>query len=157
MAFRTPALLPAALTLLLAAPAHPQSSSAFQDRARPRTATVTILALSSVAHTGFSGNEDIYLADILFKQGEHQNVRLVDFYPAISNPIRHTLLTDRRTFHMRLIRAPECDEVTRNILVATRDENIFDATTRSTLAAQPEDSVVPCYKVVHEATRLIKK
>ena len=154
MLFRSVVLL-----ALLCAPAValPQNTSAFADRAKPRPATVSILALTSVAHTGFSGNEDIYLADVVFKQGDHQTLRLLDLYPATGNPLRRTLLADRRTFRMRLTRAPECDEAAANILVATRDENIYDAATRTSLADLPANASVPCYKVVHEATRLIKK
>ncbi len=155
MLSRSPSLL--AVFLLIAPLAVRPQSSAFADRAKPRAATVSILALTSLAHTGFSGNEDIYLADVAFKQGDHQTLRLLDLYPAISNPIRRTLLADRRAFHMRLTRAPECDEPTRDILIATRDENIFDAGTRATLSNLPADAPVPCYKVLHEATRLIKK
>ena len=57
---------------------------------------------------------------------------------------------------MRLTRSPGCDVPYKDVLVATPSANIFDASVRATLAAQP-DEVLPCFKVSHDATRLTKK
>ena len=145
----------AAILTLTCASATPQNP-VFETKVRERTATVNIMALTAVTHRGFSGNQDTYLADIGFKQGEHELARLVDFYPQAANPIQRSVLSDRHALKMRLTRTPVCDIPYKDVLVATPSANIFDASIRSTLAAQP-DEVLPCFKVAHDATRLTKK
>jgi hypothetical protein len=145
----------AAILTLTCASAAPQNP-VFETKIKERQATVSIMALTAVTHRGFSGNQDTYLADIGFKQGEHELARLVDFYPQAANPIQRSILTDRHTLKMRLTRTPNCDAPYKDLLVATPSANIFDTSIRSTLAAQP-DEVVPCFKVNHDATKLAKK
>jgi hypothetical protein len=149
------ALFAAMAVLICCTPMHPQNP-VFETRAKERGATVSIMALTSIVHRGFSGNEDVYLADVGFKEGEHELARLVDFYPASANPIQRTILTERHSLKMRLTRTPNCDTAYRNVLVATREANIFDASVRATLSGQP-DEVVPCFRIAHDATRLAKK
>ena len=156
MAPITRSLAAISIALLCAVHAGNAQNPVFETKAKERGATVSIMALTSAVHRGFSGNEDTYLADVGFKQGEHELARLVDFYPASANPIQRSVLTERHGLKMRLTRTPNCDTAYRNAMVATRDTNIFDASIRSTLSGQP-DEVIPCFKVTHDSTRLAKK
>ena len=145
-----------ALTALMCCVSGVSQNPVFETRAKERGATVSIMALTSAVHRGFSGNEDVYLADIGFKQGEHELARLVDFYPASATGIQRGILTERHSLKMRLTRTPNCDTAYRNAMVATPEANIFDGAVRAKLSAQP-DEVIPCFKVNHDATRLLKK
>ena len=150
-----PACFATIAVLICCAPGRSQNP-VFETKVKERGATVSVMALTSVVHRGFSGNEDIYLADIGFKEGEHELARLVDFYPASANPIQRSVLTERHSLKMRLTRTPNCDTPYKNAMVATREANVFDASVRATLAGQP-DEVVPCFRVTHDATRMAKK
>ena len=156
MAFTTRSLAAFTIGLLWLAQAGTAQNPVFETKVKERGATVSIMALTSVVHRGFSGNEDIYLADIGFKQGEHELARLVDFYPASANPIQRSVLTERQNLKMRLTRTTNCDTPYKNVMVATREANIFDASVRTALSGQP-DEVLPCFRVAHDATRLAKK
>jgi hypothetical protein len=119
-------------------------------------ARVTIYALNNYVHQAFAGNEDIYLADVTFKNQPHQTARLVDLYSGYGSPIRHTLLAERRLFEMRLIRTPDCDTPARSMLLGTYDRNIFDQGARTALAGDPE-AAIPCFRIIHEDTKIVKK
>jgi len=145
----------AATLALIAAPLSAQDI-VYKASQKGATAKVSIYALNNYVHQAFAGNEDIYLADVTFKNAPHQTARLVDLYSGYGSPIRHTLLADRRLFEMRLIRTPDCDTPARSMLLGTYDQNIFDQGAHTALAGDPEASI-PCFRIVHEDTKILKK
>ena len=154
MSLRTFAAAPATFALI-AAPLSAQDI-VYKAPQKGANAKVSIYALNNYVHQAFAGNQDIYLADIAFKDGQHQTARLVDLYSGAGSPIRHVLLTDHRVFRMRLIRTPDCDTPARSMLLGTYDQNIFDAGARTAIAGDPEASI-PCFRIIHEDTKIIKK
>ena len=118
-------------------------------------ANVSIMAIGTSIHQAFAGNQETYLADVALKDG-HQTARLIDLYSGNGNAIRRSLLTDRREFVMRLIRKPSCDIAANKFFLGRTDYDIFDTASRTALA-QNGDNPIPCYMVVHEATRLARK
>jgi hypothetical protein len=128
--------------------------SVFRAAEKPRTATISILAISSSIHQGV-GNQEIYLADLLVGKEEHQLVKLVDTYPATGDPIPRSTLLKHPALIMRLRRDPECDVTGRSFFLRPGDQNIFDGSTRAQLA-QHESDTLSCFRVEHEATRFKK-
>ncbi|WP_128912130.1 hypothetical protein [Granulicella sibirica] len=147
--------LTAALSLAARLPGIAQKT-VYETTPPQRSATVTVLALSTAVHQGFAGNQDTFLADIAFKDGDHQTARLIDLYPSSDNPIQRTLFTAHRQFHMRLIRTPRCDGPAKDFFLYQGDAYVYDGSARTTLAADPS-ALIPCYKIVHTQTKLIKK
>jgi hypothetical protein len=123
--------------------------------AKQQKAEVSILAISSSVHSGASGNQEIYLAEIVLKGTAHQMAKLVDAYPSIYFPIQRSVLADRHLLHMTLVRNPDCDSTGKTFFLAAGDTNIFDPSTRSALNDQASEKI-PCFYVVHDATRLAK-
>ena len=118
------------------------------------TAKVSIMALGTGVHQAFAGNQETYLADVALKDG-HAMARLIDLYSGSGDPIRRSLLIDRKQFQMQLIRKPSCDIVTDKFFLGSTDQNIFDTASRTALAQNP-GAVLPCYLVVHDKTKLVK-
>jgi hypothetical protein len=147
-------ILPVVLILLGEASTFSQNS-VYELAAKPQKAEVSILAISSSVHSGASGNQEIYLADIRLKGNTHQMAKLVDTYSSISMPIQRAVLADRHLLHMTLIRDQECDATGQSFFLAPGDHNIFDASTRSVLNDQAAERI-PCFNVIHDATRLAK-
>ena len=127
---------------------------AYDFRAKPQTYAVGILAISTSVHQG-SGNQEVYLADVSHKGTTHQLAKLVDTYPSNGRPILRLVLAERRLLQMTLIRNPECDSTGQSFFLGTGDANIFDVKTRRTLQDHSSE-MIPCFAVVHEATRLTK-
>jgi hypothetical protein len=127
---------------------------AYDFRAKPQTYAVGILAISTSIHWG-SGNQEVYLAEVRNKGNAHQLAKLVDTYPSIGRPILRLVLMERHLLQMTLIRNPECDSTGQSFFLGTGDANIFDAETRRTLQDHSSDTI-PCFTVVHDATRLTK-
>jgi len=122
--------------------------------AKPQTVTVKILAISTSIHQAFAGRQEVYLANISNRHEEGDEiVRLVDTY-SLGNPIRRVLLADRRSFRMKVTRDPGCD-VTGNLVYLGTNSDIFDSNVSDAMAARSNETI-PCYKVDHVATRLIK-
>lgn len=122
--------------------------------AKPRTAIVKILAISTSVHQGFAGDQEVYLAEISRRHGEKTEfVTLVDTY-SLGKPIRRALLTDRHAFRMKLTRDPQCDEKGNQVYLG-ENSNIFDASIVDVMAAHANDRI-SCFKVDHDATRLMK-
>ena len=121
---------------------------------KPHRAEVRILILSTAAHQGFAGNEEVYLAEISFKSGENQLAKLVDTFSSSKQPIRRTVLLDHHPLRMVLTRKQECDSVRRDFFVG-RDDNIFDLSAVTILKTLANESL-PCFVVDHDATRLAK-
>jgi hypothetical protein len=127
---------------------------AYDFRVKPQTYAVGILAISTSVHQG-SGNQEVYLADVSHKGNTHQLAKLVDTYPSSGRPILRLVLAERHLLQMTLIRNPECDSTGQGFFLGTSDSNIFDAETRRTLQDHSSETI-PCFTVVHEATRLTK-
>jgi hypothetical protein len=119
------------------------------------TAKVNIMAISTSAHQEFAGNQDVYLADVALKDG-HETARLIDLYSGNGNPIRRSILVERKQFVMQLVRKPSCDIRVSNFFLGRTDYDVFDTASRSLLASTPQDSVIPCYLVDHDKTKLAK-
>jgi hypothetical protein len=153
---RTLRTLAATITLTLATPHLPAQKTVYETTPPQRGARVTILALSTSVHQNFAGNQDTFLADIAFKDGDHQTARLIDQYPSADSPIQRTLFTDHRQFNMRLIRTPRCDAPAKDFFLYAGDAYVYDGSARTTLAADPS-AMIPCYKIVHRQTKLVKK
>ncbi|SFR99836.1 hypothetical protein SAMN05421771_0422 [Granulicella pectinivorans] len=117
-------------------------------------AKVSIMAISTSIHQAFAGNQDTYLADVALKDG-HQTARLIDRYSGNGDPIRRSILTDRKQLVMHLIRKPSCDMVSSSFFLGRTDYDVFDTASRLALSQTP-DAVIPCYLVVHDHTKLAK-
>jgi hypothetical protein len=127
---------------------------AYDLQAKRQRSAVGILAISTSIHWG-SGNQEVYLADVSHKGNAHQLAKLVDTYPSIDRPILRLVLAERHLLQMTLIRNPECDTTGQSFFLGTGDANIFDAETRRILQDHSPETI-PCFTVVHEATRLSK-
>jgi len=143
----------AALALLLPLGLAAQNPVFFTPQ-KNVVAKVSIMAISTSVHQAFAGNQDTYLADVALKDG-HQTARLIDRYGGNGDPIRRSILLDRKQLVMHLIRKPSCDIVSSNLFLGRTDYDIFDTASRTALAQTP-DAVLPCYYVVHELTKLAK-
>lgn len=130
--------------------------SAFGNQSKPVKATVRILAISSSSRQNFAGNQEIYLADVQVKDGEHQFARLVDQYPGFGLPIRTSLLQARTTFAMLVTREPECDITGAQIFLHPGTGGVYDSSVRTSLQAH-ESIAVPCFKTLHQTIALPKK
>ena len=132
-----------------------ERQSPFTNQSRPMMAEVTMLAVSSSSRQSFAGNQEIYLADLKTKDGDHQFVRLVDQYPGYGLPIRDSLLRERTLFTMRVTREPECDLSGTQIFLAPTDQVVFSGSARDSLQSHATD-LVPCYKSLHSTIRIAK-
>ena len=152
----TKSWLAATAAVVLLVPHSPaERVSPFTNQSRPMAAQVTMLAVSSSSRQSFAGNQEIYLADLQTKNGEHQFVRLIDQYPGYGLPIRDTLLRERTLFTMRVTREPECDVPGGQIFLASSDAVVFNASVRDSLQTHGTE-LVPCYKTLHSTIRIAK-
>lgn len=124
----------------------------YYEKQVEQKATVSILAISSSIHFA-SGRQETYLADVLFKGNKHQLAKLVDLYPPDGYPVRLSLLHKRLALRMRLARHEQCDANAQEFFLSDDPGAIFDLSIRAQLASYADDAI-PCYKVVHKATRL---
>lgn len=127
----------------------------FDSPAKRQKAEVSVLAISSSVHSGASGNQEIYLADVHLNGGSHQMAKLVDAYPVMGVPIQRSVLVDRHLLRMTLIRNPECDSTGKSFFLAPDDTKIFETGTRTALNDHAAERI-PCFNVVHETIRLAK-
>ena len=127
--------------------------SAFGNQSKPMPASVRILAISSSSRQSFAGNEDIYLADVQVKGGDHRFARLIDQYPGFGLPIRVSLLRDRTEFTMQVTREPECDVQGAKVFLHSGDAGIFDGSVRDSLATHAADAI-PCFRSVHQSIKI---
>ena len=130
--------------------------SAFGNQSKPMTASVTILAVSSSSRQSFAGNQEVYLADVTVKNGEHRFARLIDQYPGFGLPIRASLLRERTVFTMKLTREPECDVSGSQIFLPSGDSVIFNGSVRDSLRDHASDPI-PCFRTIHQTIKLAKK
>jgi hypothetical protein len=125
------------------------------DTPNPQRVEVSILAISSSIKAG-GGNQEIYLADVRFGANTHQMAKLVDAYSRLySSPIQRFVLVNRHPLRMTLVRDSSCDSTGNDFFLAPGDSNIFDPSTRNVLKDKASEEI-PCFKVIHEATRLAK-
>jgi hypothetical protein len=134
--------------------ARASSRSVYQALETPHSATVSILAISSSIHRG-SGNQEIYIADLVSAKGEHQLIKLVDAYPSSGDPISVSALRKRPSLTMKLRHDSQCDVAGKLFFLPMDDHNIFDGSIREQLAQHGED-ILPCFQVEHQFTRLKK-
>jgi hypothetical protein len=127
---------------------------AYDLRAKRKTLTVEILALSTTSHVPTS-NQEVYLANLNAKGSTYQLVKLVDTYASAGSPILRSVLVDHHLLRMTLVRAPDCDSTGQDFFLSPGDANIFDASTRSSLQ-ELTNAAIPCFTVVHTDTRLKK-
>ncbi|MBS1815110.1 MAG: hypothetical protein JSS87_09580 [Acidobacteria bacterium] len=144
----------AVATLLAATALTSQTGAVFNDNAKPQHATVSILAVSSQTHNGYSGSQDIYIADLSTKKDQHQFVKLVDIYEGYGYPIRQSVLAGRTLLKMDVIRQTGCD-MRGSELFLPPDAQIFDASTADTLRSKAGE-MIPCYRTVHKTIRMAK-
>jgi hypothetical protein len=130
--------------------------SAFGNQSKPLKATVRILAISSSSRQSFAGNQDIYLADVQIKGGDHRFARVIDQYPGFGLPIRVSLMRDRTEFTMQVTREPECDVPGAKVFLRAGDASIFDGSVRDSLATHAADAI-PCFRSVHQSIQIGKK
>lgn len=147
------AILLAASTVCVAWAVRP---SAFGNQSKPMQASVRILAVSSSSRQSFAGNQEVYLADVQVKDGEHRFARLIDQYPGFGLPIRHSLLLDRTVLTMRVTREPECDVPGSRIYLRPGDSTVFDGSVRESLAANASQPV-PCFRTLHQTIKVPKR
>ena len=130
--------------------------SAFGNQSKPIRATVRILAVSSSSRQSFAGNQEVYLADIQVKGGDHQFARLIDQYPGFGLPIRQSLLRDRTVFDMQVTREPECDVPGSRVFLRPGDSSVYDGSVRDSLASHASVAV-PCFKTLHQTIKVPKQ
>jgi len=147
-------LLTAFLAASLTAFAMAQSKSVFGDYADAHPATVSVLAVSTSTHQSWAGNQDVYLADISMKDGEHRFAKVVDQYEGYGYPIRPAVLKARELLKIQLVRVTECDTLGSKIYLPA-DARVFDASTRDTLRARA-DEMIPCYRTLHKTIKIVK-
>ncbi len=126
----------------------------YDPPAREQRARIEILAIGTSVHQGFSGNEEVYLAEVSFRGHAPQLAKLVDDYPSTEEPILHSVLAAHRKLSMSLTPNPECDSKGRSFFLSSQT-NTFDPSTRQRLRESGE-GIVPCFKVDHLATRLAR-
>lgn len=122
---------------------------------KAQSAAVSVMALGSSVHHGFAGNRDVYLARIQIKGQDAQIAKLVDSYPSSDAPIRRSILIERRSLRMMLLRDEECDSPGKQFFLGNDESNIFDTASRDALK-QASGENLTCFQIVHEATRLPK-
>ena len=144
------------MLLAVAAAGYASKPSAFGNQSKPMKATVRILAISSSSRQSFAGNQDIYLADVQVKGGDHRFARIIDQYPGFGLPIRQSLLRDRTSFTMEVTREPECDVPGSKVFLHAGDSGIFDGSVRDSLATHAADAI-PCFRSVHQSIQIAKK
>ncbi len=129
--------------------------SAFGNQSKPMAATVRIMAISSSSRQSFAGNEDIYIADVQVKGGDHRFARVIDQYPGFGLPMRLSLLRDHTEFAMQVTREPECDVPGSKVFLHAGDAGVFDGSVRDSLATHATDSI-PCFRSVHQSIKIGK-
>lgn len=149
-------ILTSALCVSCMVAAFAAKPSAFGNQSKPLKATVRILAVSSSSRQSFAGNQDIYLADVQVKNGEHQFARLVDQYPGFGLPISSSLLHERTVFNMKVTREPECDMQGSHVFLRSGDAGVFDGSVRDSLAAHGS-AAIPCFKALHQTIQVAKQ
>lgn len=130
-------------------------SSVYYVKESAHRADVNILAISSSVHLG-SGSQEVYLADVSFQKGAPQLAKLVDMYSANGYPVRQALLREHRALQMELIRQEQCDVKGREFFLPSDPDMAFDLNVRVELKDRAE-ATIPCFLVIHDATRLAKK
>lgn len=130
--------------------------SAFGNQSKPARAAVRILAVSSSSRQSFAGNQEVYLADIQMKDGDHRFARLIDQYPGFGLPIRLSLLRGGTVFSMKVTREPECDIPGSGIFLPTGEAVIFDGSVRDSLTSHAAVAV-PCFKTLHQTIQVPKQ
>jgi hypothetical protein len=125
----------------------------YEPAAKPQSAKVTILALSASLHSVYTATQEVYLADVEFKGRSHQLAKLVDTYPSAEQPIRRAILTEHHPLRMQLFRNEDCDATGQSFFLGDNDANLFDANSRN-LLKNDAGATIPCYNVMHNATRL---
>jgi hypothetical protein len=130
--------------------------SPFANQSKPLKATVRILALSSSSRQNFAGNQEVYLADVQVKSGQHEFVRLIDQYPGFGLPIRASLLRNQTLFRMKVTREPECDVPGGEVFLRPGDSAVFDGSVRDSLASRRSE-LIPCYKTLHQTVQITKR
>jgi hypothetical protein len=128
---------------LLKQPCVLAQNPVYDSSTKQQKAEISILAISSSVHSGGSGNQEIYLADVLLKGNAHQMAKLVDAYPPTGFPIRRSVLVNRHLLRMTLVRNPDCDSTGGSFFLAPGGANIFEASTRSALNGQAAERI-PC-------------
>jgi hypothetical protein len=148
--------LPSAVCLLLTLPFAVSSGQnpVYDPPAKVQRARIAILALGTSVHQGFSGNEEVYLAEVSFRGHEPELAKLVDDYPSSEAPILRSLLVARHPLSMILTPDPECDSTGKTFFSSAK-KNIFDASAAQRLQ-ESANEILPCFKVDHRATRLAK-
>ena len=155
MTLSTPLRLSAVLFAGAILPCFSQTKNVFGDYAKPHKATVSILAVSTSTHQSWAGNQDVYLADISLKDGEHQLAKVVDQYEGYGYPIRQRVLRDHSLLKIQLVRVTECDTLGSKIYLPA-DARIFDASAPDELRNHAAD-IIPCYRTMHKTIKLVKK
>lgn len=77
---------------------------------KPTKLLVRFLATSTVVHSGWSGNQDVYLVELQSKSDKTPRLaKLVDEYPNYGSAIPRHLLVSNGMSPFRVRRDPECD------------------------------------------------
>ncbi len=142
--------------VVLCGPMVAERPSAFTNQSKPGKAYVTMLAVSSSSRQSFAGNQEIYLADLEPKGGEHRFVRLIDQYPGYGLGIRDSLLRNHTQFKLQVTREPECDLPGGQIFLPPSERVIFDSSVRDSLQKHQTD-LIPCYRAIHGTIRIAKR
>jgi len=145
----------AALFYLIFPLAEASQRSVFDLPRRPQLVRTRILAISSSVHTG-SSNQEVYLADVVQKDGVHRLAKLIDRYPDYGSPIPLSVLKERPLLEMKVIRDPSCDSVNRDFFLSTDERRLFDAGARVAITDDPT-SPLPCFKTEHLTIQFAKK
>ena len=120
---------------------------------KPEKITVTILAISTMTWNGFAGDEEIFLASLIDRQGNRQLIRLTDWTPSGIRDISGMAIGHQ--YRMMATRTPWCDSTSSRFYLPTSagDRSKFFLPD----ASGDEASPVPCYFDRHDSIRSVRK
>ena len=75
---------------------------------KPDKVDAVVLAVSASLRLG-SGNQNIYLAEVMGEGTKRQWAKLLDIYPSSGDPIRLAVLVERKAVRMIINRTPDRD------------------------------------------------
>jgi hypothetical protein len=118
-------------------------------------ARVRFLATSTVFHSDFGANQDIYLAEVDLRGSSGGTlIRLIDEYPPYRPPFSHAILTSPNGTTLKILRDPNCDTAFFKIPLRTVPGDPMALlperlgyTPKLPQAIEP-GTVIPCYRTL---------
>jgi hypothetical protein len=140
---------------LMSLAADASQRSAFDSFSKPESVKVRILAISTSIRSR-SGNQEVYLGDIMLTTGQHRLVKMIDNYPDYESRISVNLLQEQPLLKMKVVRDPSCDSTGGTFFLPSDESQLFDATARTSLAGSHTDAV-QCFRINHRTIQVIAR